>query len=274
MLMPPLKIIPQKMHDENCSRRLKTPPHRLSCRRVKISVIVPAFNEEKLLGASLAEINVAAAAFTARSWDFELIVCDNNSTDRTADIARVAGAQVIFEPVNQIARARNAGASIATGDWLVFVDADTHPNEKLFADVAENIVSGKVLAGGVTIRLDEKLLVAGCITHFWNYSSRLTRLMAGSFIFVEAAAFRGVGGFSHEFYAAEELDLSLRLKKLARATQRKIVILHRHPIKTSARKMKLYTGRELGGFFLRSIFNHRRTVRDREAAFMWYDGRR
>lgn len=262
------------MHDENCSRRLKTPPHRLSCRRVKISVIVPAFNEEKLLGASLAEINVAAAAFTARSWDFELIVCDNNSTDRTADIARVAGAQVIFEPVNQIARARNAGASIATGDWLVFVDADTHPNEKLFADVAENIVSGKVLAGGVTIRLDEKLLVAGCITHFWNYSSRLTRLMAGSFIFVEAAAFRGVGGFSHEFYAAEELDLSLRLKKLARATQRKIVILHRHPIKTSARKMKLYTGRELGGFFLRSIFNHRRTVRDREAAFMWYDGRR
>jgi hypothetical protein len=83
-----------------------------------------------------------------------------------------------------------------------------------------------------------------------------------------------VGGFSHEFFAAEELDLSLRLKKLARATQRKIVILHRHPIQTSARKMKLYTGRELGGFFLRSIFNHRRTVRDRAAAFMWYDGRR
>jgi hypothetical protein len=98
--------------------------------------------------------------------------------------------------------------------------------------------------------------------------------MAGSFIYVEAAAFRLVGGFSHEFYAAEELDLSMRLKKLARETKRKIVILHRHPIKTSARKMKLYSGRELGAFFLRSIFNHRRTVRNREAAFMWYDGRR
>ena len=156
----------------------------------------------------------------------------------------------------------------------MFVDADSHPSEKLFADVAEKISSGKVLAGGVTIRLDEILLVAGLITHFWNYSSRVTRLMAGSFIFVEAAAFRQVGGFSHEFYAAEELDLSLRLKKIARETNRKIVILHRHPIKTSARKMKLYTGRELGGFFLRSIFNHRRTIRSREAAFMWYDGRR
>ena len=241
---------------------------------MKISVIVPAFNEEKLLGASLAEINSAAAAFLARGWEYELVVCDNNSTDRTAAIARAAGANVVFEPVNQIARARNAGASIATGDWLVFVDADTHPSEKLFADVAEKIAAGNVLAGGVTIRLDEKLLVAGLITQFWNYSSRITRLMAGSFIFVEAAAFRQVGGFSYEFYAAEELDLSLRLKKLARETKRKIVILHRHPIQTSARKMKLYTGRELGGFFLRSIFNHRRTIRSREAAFMWYDGRR
>ena len=241
---------------------------------MKISVIVPAFNEEKLLGASLAEIHSAAAAFISRGWQYELCVCDNNSTDQTAAIARQHGANVVFEPVNQIARARNTGASIATGDWFVFVDADSHPSEKLFADVAEKISSGKVLAGGVTIRLDEKLFLPGLVTQFWNYSSRLTRLMAGSFIFVEAAAFRQVGGFSHEFYAAEELDLSIRLKKIARATQKKIVILHRHPIKTSARKMKLYTGRELGGFFLQSIFNHRKTIRNREAAFMWYDGRR
>jgi glycosyltransferase involved in cell wall biosynthesis len=274
MLMTPLKIIPPKMHDENCARQLKTAPQPLSCPRVKISVIVPAFNEEKLLGTSLAEIQTAAAAFAARGWEFELVVCDNNSTDRTAAIARAAGAQVVFEPVNQIARARNAGAGIATGDWFVFVDADTHPSKKLFADVAEKISSGQTLAGGVTIRLDEKLFVAGLVTQFWNYASRISRLMAGSFIFVEAAVFRQVGGFSHELYAAEELDLSLRLKKLARETKRKIVILHRHPIKTSARKMKLYTGRELGGFLLRSIFNHRRTIRDREAAFMWYDGRR
>ena len=131
---------------------------------MKISVIVPAFNEEKLLGASLAEINAAAAAFAARGWEYELVVCDNNSTDRTAAIARDAGAKVIFEPINQIARARNAGASIATGDWLVFVDADSHPSVELFADVAEQVSAGKVLAGGVTIRLDEKLFVAGLIT--------------------------------------------------------------------------------------------------------------
>ncbi len=241
---------------------------------MQISIIVPAYNEEKLLGASLAEINSAAAAFTARGWRFEVVVCDNNSTDRTAEIARTAGAKVVFEPINQIARARNVGASAATGEWLVFVDADTHPCAGLFADVAEHISAGKTLAGGATIRLDQKLFAAGLVTQIWNYASRFNRLMAGSFIFVEAAAFRETGGFSHELFAAEELELSIRLKRMARATQRKIVILHRHPIKTSARKMKLYSSREMGSFFLRSIFNHRRTMRNKEAAYLWYDGRR
>ena len=261
------------MHDENCIAGCKA-RNTGYVFRVQISVIVPAFNEEKLLGGSLAEIKNAAAAFARLGWGFELIVCDNNSTDRTADLARAAGANVVFEPVNQIARARNCGAAAATGDWLVFVDADSHPSAELFADVADKIRSGRCLAGGATIRLDEKMFVAGLVTQLWNHASRLHRLMAGSFIFVEAAAFRTVGGFSHEFFAAEELELSQRLKKLARTRGKRIVILHRHPLKTSARKMKLYTPRELGGFLLRSIFNHRRTVRSREQAYLWYDGRR
>lgn len=241
---------------------------------MKISVIVPAYNEEKLLGASLAEIKLAAHSLAVHGWEFELVVCDNNSTDRTAEIARTAGAQVVFEPVNQIGRARNCGAQAATGDWLVFVDADTHPSAELFADVAEKIASGQIMAGGSTIRLDEKIFSAAVITELWNYASRFKKLMAGSFIFVEAAAFRKIGGFNHEFFAAEELDLSVRLKKLAQQQGKKICILHRHPIKTSARKVRLYSPREMGGFFLRSLFSPRKTMRNREAAYMWYDGRR
>ena len=222
---------------------------------MNISVIVPAFNEEKLLGASLAEIKSAATALAARGWSVELIVCDNNSTDRTPDVARAAGAKVVFEPVNQIARARNAGAAAATGDWLVFVDADSHPSAGLFADVADQILSGRCLAGGATIRLDEHFFVASLITRLWNFASRWRRLLAGSFIFVEAAAFRQIGGFSHELFAAEELDLSKRLKQFARGTGRKIVILHRHPLRTSARKMKLYTPREHLRFFTLSLIH-------------------
>ncbi|HVU08047.1 MAG TPA: glycosyltransferase [Verrucomicrobiae bacterium] len=241
---------------------------------MKISIVVPAFNEEKLLAASLVQIKSAVTAFTQIGWETELIVCDNNSTDRTAEIARASGATIVFEPVNQIARARNCGAAVATGDWLIFVDADSRPGAELFTDVAEQIKSGHCLAGGVTIRLDEHFFVADLITRFWNFLSRSRKLLAGSFIFCETAAFRKINGFSHELFVTEELELSRRLKQLARATGKKIVVLNRHPLVTSARKMKLYSGREYLRFFARFIFQRRRALTSRETAHLWYDGRR
>ena len=241
---------------------------------MRVSVIVPAFNEEQLLADSLAEIRKASAAFSLRGWTVELIVCDNNSTDRTAGIASAGGAAVVFEPLNQIARARNTGAAAATGDWLLFVDADTHPSRELFDEVAEQILSGRTLAGGATIRMDGEMLAARLSSGLWNLVSRRLRLMAGSFIFVEAKAFRSVGGFSHEWFAGEELELSLRLKKLARNTRRRVVILHRHPIKTSARKIRLYTPWELVRLLARVVISGGRSLRNRESTHLWYDGRR
>src|SRR5256884_4138853 len=111
---------------------------------MKISVIVPAFNEEKFIARSLRKIKAASDALSALGWESEIIVCDNNSTDRTAEKARAAGATVVFEPVNQISRARNKGAAAAGGDWLVFVDADSYPSRELFADLAAAIQSGYV----------------------------------------------------------------------------------------------------------------------------------
>lgn len=239
-----------------------------------ISVIIPAFNEERLLGESLAKVNEAMTAFARRGWTAELIVCDNNSTDRTAEIARAAGAQVIFEPINQIGRARNRGASIATGDWLIFIDADTHPSAALFDDVAAHIATDQCLAGGSTIRLEAGYRSGDVITALWNRTSRMFRLMAGSFIFCDAAAFRKLGGFNSELFASEELELSKRLKKLARTERKRIVILHRHPILTSARKLRLYTPREHFRFILRSALNGGKSLKSREASHLWYDGRR
>lgn len=122
---------------------------------MKISVVVPAFNEEKLLPGTLRSIRAAAAAFDALGWAWEIVVCDNNSTDRTAEVARAGGATVVFEPVNQIGRARNTGAAGASGDWLIFVDADSQPPPELFADVAVEIQRGKRVAGGSTVKLDD-----------------------------------------------------------------------------------------------------------------------
>ena len=241
---------------------------------MKISVIVPAFNEEKLLAASLLSMKTAMAAFQRRGWNAELVVCDNNSKDRTSEIARAAGALVVFEPVNQIARARNAGASAATGDWFVFVDADSQPTAELFDDVAEVILSGSVLAGGSTVRLDEPLILASLVTSVWNCISRINKWVAGSFIFCSAEAFRTINGFSAELYVAEELDLSRRLKDLARQRGQKMIILSRHPLVTSARKVHLYGSVVMGSFLLRMLFTPRRTMMNRDSCQPWYDGKR
>jgi len=239
-----------------------------------VSVIIPAFNEERLLCESLRQVNAAMTAFARRGWRAELIVCDNNSTDRTAEIARAAGAQVIFEPINQIGRARNRGASAATGEWLIFIDADTHPSAELFDDVAAQIATGRCLAGGSTIRLEAGYRTGDVVTALWNRVSRTFRLMAGSFIFCDAAAFRKLGGFDIELFASEELELSKRFKKLARAERKRIVILHRHPILTSARKLRLYTPREHFKFMFKTILAGGKTLKSREASHLWYDGRR
>ena len=121
---------------------------------MRVSVVIPAFNEEKLLPATLAAIREAARSFEARGWTWECVVCDNNSTDGTAACARAAGATVVFEPVNQIGRARDAGARAASGEWLVFIDADSTPSAALFAAIADRIASGRALGGGSTVELE------------------------------------------------------------------------------------------------------------------------
>src|SRR5262249_19655370 len=158
------------------------------------------------------------AAFVKAGWEYELIVCNNNSTDKTAELAGEEGATVVFEPVNQIGRARNTGAAAATGDWLIFVDADSFPSEGLFADVLEHINKGGIIGGGVTVRLDHGRGVANWVVQFWNFISRTRKLMAGSFIFLQLKTFRDSGGFSHELFAGEELELSRRLHKVGRKT--------------------------------------------------------
>ena len=213
---------------------------------MRASVVVPAVNEAQGLAASLRSIRQAMKVLDTARWSSELIVCDNNSTDRTAAIAREEGAQVVFEPINQISRARNTGAASATGDWLIFVDADSHPSRGLFADVLRAIENGRCIAGGSTFRFDAPDRAIAFVAWSWNTISRLMRWAAGSFMFCEAATFREAGGFNQELYAAEEIDLFRRL----------------------------YTWRETLRFIWRTVVQRGRTLRSVEECFSWYDGRR
>lgn len=202
----------------------------------RLAIILPAYNEEVLLPGTLAALRQATDAL--EGWSCELVVVDNNSTDATSRIAREAGARVVFEPHNQIARARNAGAStIENADALVFVDADTRVPPALLVAAMRAMTEDDWAGGGAPLAFDQPLRPIGrlCLAA-WTTLSRRLRWAAGSFIFVRADAFRDLGGFSERFYAGEEIDFSRRLRRWARRHGMRTGILPGPPAVTSGRK--------------------------------------
>jgi glycosyltransferase involved in cell wall biosynthesis len=232
---------------------------------VKLSFVIPAHNEQALLPACLRSIHSAAAA---AGLDYEIIVVDDASTDATAQAARDGGARVVTVNLRQIAAVRNAGAAAATGDALVFVDADTQVPPPTLAAALEALRDGAI-GGGAVVRTDRRLNPMAWIAMTgWNLTSRLRRWAAGCFIFVQRDAFERIGGFDHRYYATEELDLSDRLKQ-----QGRFVIL-RLPVVTSARKMApMHMGTYLR-LALRWLVRGRRAFEKRDGLDMWYDPKR
>jgi glycosyltransferase involved in cell wall biosynthesis len=239
-----------------------------------ISIIIPAYNEERLISSCLQSVFEAIAATRDFGFTHEVIVVDNNSTDNTAVLAKKAGARVIFEPINHIARARTAGAATATGDWFIFLDADCVLNEKLLADIFQLIKEGKHVGAGSTLLMPGLPWWAQAILNFWTMLSVLFGWAAGALMVCNAKAFREIGGFNLALYAADEIEFSQKLKKWGKTHKLKFKILSSHPLETSGRKIQLYSGREVFLQFMRLIFRPYRTLHDKKWLSIWYDGRR
>jgi glycosyltransferase involved in cell wall biosynthesis len=239
-----------------------------------LSIVIPAFNEERLIGQCLQSISTSLAANYKPGFTSETIVVDNNSTDNTAELARQAGARVVFEPVNQIGRARNTGAAQAAGDWLLFIDADSLLNPGLLADILRLIEEGKHVGCGSVIRMEGLPWWANSTLNLWTAVSVRFRWAAGALVVSRADAFRDVGGFNQELFAADEITLSQELARWGQQRGLQFAILTQHPLETSPRKVLLYSPQEIFGQILRVILNPRRSLQDKKQLPIWYDGRR
>lgn len=241
---------------------------------MKISVVVPAYNEEALLGSCLASVKAAFAAFPGAAY--ELVVCDNNSTDGTAAAAAAAGARVVFEPLRLIGMARNAGAARAEGEWLLFVDADSELSAGTLGEALALMRGGRCVGGGALIGFDAPAPPpwGRALTGLWNLISRSLRLAAGSFLFCRRDAFLAAGGFSPQLYAGEELLLSRRLRRLGLAKGLSFEIITSAPHVSSGRKFRLYGFTELMAMALGFALRPLRAVKDPGRLGIFYDGRR
>ncbi|MBY0475814.1 MAG: glycosyltransferase [Nitrosomonas sp.] len=241
---------------------------------MRLSIIIPAFNEERLILDCLNSIQESIKANREPGFTYEIIVVDNNSTDKTAQLATQAGAMVVFEPINQIGRARNTGAVAATGDWLLFVDADSLLNSGMVGDILQMIESKKYVGCGSVMHMPNLPWWGNAAMQLWTALSITFRWASGALVVCRTDAFRDVGGFNQELFAADEIDLSQLLKKWGRQSGLKFTILTRHPLVTSPRKVQLYTGREIAMQFFSVLFSPRKALQNKEKLPIWYDGRR
>jgi glycosyltransferase involved in cell wall biosynthesis len=231
-----------------------------------LSIVIPAFNEEALLGQTidalheaLAEVGIVGA---------EVIVSNDNSTDRTAEIAESKGATVVTVQNRQIAATRNAGAAIARSDRLLFLDADTIlPAETLRAGIKE--LDDGAIGCGVTVEFDRVPNIF--IRMMSTLILAIVRWMgcaAGCCIFVTKEGFEEAGGFPEEYYASEELWFCRALRREGRFAQLK------HTVKTSARKMDYHSTLKIFWMMVKLTIKGPNALRNRKDLELWYDGQR
>jgi glycosyltransferase involved in cell wall biosynthesis len=230
-----------------------------------ISFIIPAYNEERLLGRTLTALHTAARPL---GQPFEVVVVDDASTDRTAAIAREHGARVVAVEHRQIAATRNAGARAATGEMFIFIDADTVVTEPALAAAVEAMRRGAV-GGGCVFHFDGWLpLYARILVAVAGPLYRALGLAGGCFLFCTRDAFRTASGFDEKLFGGEEAAMSRALHR-----QGRFVIL-REFVTTSGRKLRAHSAGEVLGLLARLAIAGPRSLRRRKGLEMWYGERR
>lgn len=230
-----------------------------------VSFVIPAWNEEPVLEPTLEALESARRQLAEPS---EVLVVDDSSTDRTAEVARQHGARVVAVQHRQISATRNAGAREAQGDMLVFVDADTVVTPEVVRAAVEAVRSGAV-GGGCGIRYTGRIpMYLRLLIPFEVWCVRQVRLAFGCFLFCTRAAFEAVGGFDTTLFATEEVTLSLALQRQGR------FVCLRECVSTSGRKLRTYSMWEWTVQMYRITLARRKYVGDRSAMGIWYEDRR
>ncbi|MFQ4143004.1 TIGR04283 family arsenosugar biosynthesis glycosyltransferase [Chlorogloeopsis sp. ULAP02] len=187
----------------------------------KISIIIPTLNEAENIKATLASIQP--------STDLETIVVDGGSQDNTLAIAESLGAKVIKSNLGRACQ-MNAGASVAGGEILLFLHADTRLPFDFDVMIRKALEKPGVVAGAFALRIDAELLSLRLVEWGVNVRSRFWQMPYGDqAFFLTKEIFLYIGGFP-ELPIMEDFELIRRLRTLGK------IALVPVPVITSARR--------------------------------------
>lgn len=184
---------------------------------MKISLIIPAYNEEAYIGSCLDSVIQHAEGEL-----YEIIVIDNASNDHTSEIAgKIPGVKVVQEEKKGLTYARQRGLEEAKGDIIAYIDADTklpsgwiHTVKQVFSNQPE-----VVCLSGPCKYWDGPTFRNWIINNLWWISAPLTYRLVGYMVFgsnfvAKKEALIAMGGFNTniEFYG-EDTDIARRIHK-------------------------------------------------------------
>lgn len=238
---------------------------------ITLSVIVPAWNEEKCIARAIASLQRAAAVYKReRAAVAEIIVVDNNSSDQTGVVAAQCGATVVFEPINNIGKARNAGVKATSGKYIAFCDADNEITENLLVLIHDHLENSRIVGGGTWIVPASQSWKVRFFFFLWGLYVRCSRVGVGM-LHCRRADFEAFGGFDESIYAAEDLQLAYALKKIGHPRRQKFELLHNGWIITSTRKIDQTPLWEMLGKLIGFGFGLQKKIRSKKYCAHWYE---
>jgi glycosyltransferase involved in cell wall biosynthesis len=216
-----------------------------------VSVIIPTLNEQKYVEHTLKSIKNQDY-----EGKFEIIIADGGSRDKTLQIARKYADRVITAGKRGIGAGRNAGASAAKGEILIFVDADTIPIYNTFSEVVKAFKNRKIVGVAVPIipitsKMRDFALYLG-FNQFMKNSIKLDRPnIVGSFCAYRRQNFEKIGGFDESLHTLEDFEFSERISKLG-----KIVLAENTLVLTSTRRIAAWGRQSAIRKYIRLYLKH------------------
>lgn len=182
-------------------------PEKPLKQKILISFIVPTLNEQSFIRKTLSDLRNLSGPI-----QIEVVVVDGGSQDQTVMLAEPLCDQLLSRSPGR-ALQMNQGASVAKGEWLLFLHADTQLPEDFTILWRDQVVSGGCDWGRFDIRLNGDQRMFRLIEKMINLRSRLTGIATGDQgIFIKRELFEQVGGFA-SIPLMEDIDICKRLKK-------------------------------------------------------------
>lgn len=180
-----------------------------------LSCIIPTLNEEKYLPGLLESLR------DQNFKDYEIIVSDGGSTDKTSIIAQAAGCRlVVDDKVKHPSHQRNVGAAVAQGDILLFLDADTVLPAHFIKIAIKEFQSRNLVGAGFYIKFNPDKPLYKFFALSLNFFCAIRQYFApaavGAGLLARRVDHNNINGFDETIYVAEDYDYCFRLSRLGR----------------------------------------------------------